>query len=403
MHPLFGDPRFGNASQAALRNVLTAFTVYNPRLGYCQGMNFIAGFLLIISGFREEESFWAFTSIMTHKIGGDLIRVEGIEGFYSENFPLLRVMNGLFAELLGKIAPALKVHFTDIQLSEELWLSKWLSMLFLHNLPMSHCIRAWDYFIANGASGILRVSVSVLKQLSHKLLEADFGEAFEILKSLKDGGLPAAEKVISTAEKITTDWNAIEQLRLNILESIYKEESKAVSLLRSKAKETPSTFKARQFKSNVRPVNYIRKHSKRVLNSYEELVSESSSDKRESDKLPPIRMQIRRKFIVEQDANRLLTDWNIDKQNLASENSCDKSPDPKNKSKKHKKYVINLKEEPKNIVYKKRHSSKPCPLLPLRAILNEDQGGSMRDERNEKCEVIQQSEGQKVNTKLLYY
>jgi len=44
-----------------LRNVLKTFVKRNPTIGYCQGMNFIAGNLLKM--LNEQESFWLFTSI----------------------------------------------------------------------------------------------------------------------------------------------------------------------------------------------------------------------------------------------------------------------------------------------------------------------------------------------------
>lgn len=53
MHKLYKDAKGG---QAALRRVLRAYSVNDRDVGYCQGMNFIAGmFLTIVS---EEEAFW---------------------------------------------------------------------------------------------------------------------------------------------------------------------------------------------------------------------------------------------------------------------------------------------------------------------------------------------------------
>jgi hypothetical protein len=43
----------------SLKNVLVAYTVRNPNIGYCQGFNFIVGRLLMV--LNEEEAFWAFT------------------------------------------------------------------------------------------------------------------------------------------------------------------------------------------------------------------------------------------------------------------------------------------------------------------------------------------------------
>ena len=47
-----------------LRNILSAFTVRNISLNYCQGFNQIVAKLLEITNFNEEESFWLFCSII---------------------------------------------------------------------------------------------------------------------------------------------------------------------------------------------------------------------------------------------------------------------------------------------------------------------------------------------------
>lgn len=44
------------AGQAALRRVLRAYSYHDPDVGYCQGMNFIAGMFLTLMS--EEDSFW---------------------------------------------------------------------------------------------------------------------------------------------------------------------------------------------------------------------------------------------------------------------------------------------------------------------------------------------------------
>ena len=42
--------------QAALRRVLKAYSLFDREIGYCQGMNFIAG--MFLTQVSEEESFW---------------------------------------------------------------------------------------------------------------------------------------------------------------------------------------------------------------------------------------------------------------------------------------------------------------------------------------------------------
>lgn len=50
--------------QKALYNVLLAYGHHNPAVGYCQGMNFIAGYLLIVTK-DEEKSFWLMEALLS--------------------------------------------------------------------------------------------------------------------------------------------------------------------------------------------------------------------------------------------------------------------------------------------------------------------------------------------------
>ena len=46
-----------------LKNVLICYSLRNTSVGYCQGMNFIGGRLLLIMG-NEEHAFWLFVQLM---------------------------------------------------------------------------------------------------------------------------------------------------------------------------------------------------------------------------------------------------------------------------------------------------------------------------------------------------
>jgi hypothetical protein len=43
---------------AALRKVLVAYAAHDPKVGYCQGMNFLAALLLLAVDKDEERCFW---------------------------------------------------------------------------------------------------------------------------------------------------------------------------------------------------------------------------------------------------------------------------------------------------------------------------------------------------------
>lgn len=46
-----------------MNNILKSYAKRNPFVGYCQGMNFIVNFMIVMQ-FGEEDSFWILTSLL---------------------------------------------------------------------------------------------------------------------------------------------------------------------------------------------------------------------------------------------------------------------------------------------------------------------------------------------------
>lgn len=73
-------------------NILQSFSIYNEKVGYCQSMNFLVGFILLINGGNEKEAFWFFSALSkTTKVSQHELKIEGIRGFYKKDFPLLQL------------------------------------------------------------------------------------------------------------------------------------------------------------------------------------------------------------------------------------------------------------------------------------------------------------------------
>lgn len=68
-----------------LKRCLQAFAMYNDEIGYTQSMNYLMGFILLVSGGNELESFWFFVALTE---GNDSHFHPGIDQFYTEGFPL---------------------------------------------------------------------------------------------------------------------------------------------------------------------------------------------------------------------------------------------------------------------------------------------------------------------------
>lgn len=117
-HPKFGKD---GSHVEALRNVLVAYANFNPGLGYCQGMSFIAAMLLM---HMEEEvmvvrfptyplkhAFWVFVQI---------IKNYHMDSFFSDSLERPNIYLAKFRRHLEEQAPELVAHMVLIQRSYSL-------------------------------------------------------------------------------------------------------------------------------------------------------------------------------------------------------------------------------------------------------------------------------------------
>jgi hypothetical protein len=204
--PFFSIEAQGEYGQAIIQNILEAYSVKVPDVGYCQSMNFMVAFVLVISGGNEKESFWFFTAILERS--HEQIPFDGLRGFYESDFPLLHQYMSVFNALFKEWLPELWGHFDQQGVPDQIWIQKWFMTCFLYSFPYGLCIRIWDNILAFGTRFIFNVSLSLLSLLRDQLIELDFGEINEFFKSLKDDShleeklLPPTEQIIEGAQRI---------------------------------------------------------------------------------------------------------------------------------------------------------------------------------------------------------
>ena len=166
-----------------LYNVLKAIANNFPRIGYCQGMNFVVGFLLLISGGNENDAFSLF-----QKLGLDM-RFH-ILGLFENNFPLVNFYVFIFWKLMKEKNEDLKIHLEKLGVPDHAWISKWFMMLFLYSLPLDVICRVWDFiFSEESLLSAVKIALALMKILKPDLLK--FEEIYEIMEYFKilKGGL----------------------------------------------------------------------------------------------------------------------------------------------------------------------------------------------------------------------
>ena len=134
--------------ETSLYKILKAFWNLDKEIGYCQGMNLLVGFFLIMSDFNERDTFFLLISNFSNTFKLRQKYDYSFRGLFSEEFPLLSFLNYIFESLLEEYAKDLKNHLENMGISVDLWMSKWFQTVFTIILPISWCKRLWDNIFA---------------------------------------------------------------------------------------------------------------------------------------------------------------------------------------------------------------------------------------------------------------
>lgn len=144
----FPDNIFFVTVHHQLFNILIAFSNYDRQIGYCQGLNYIAGILLLVCK-DEETSFWLLKHLVQEVTPGYHIRT--MSG-------LVRDI-GVLSELIRVNVPEVYQHVKRIGLSWTVIVTKWFVCLFAEVLPTETVLRIWDCVFSEGSKVFLTWNV----------------------------------------------------------------------------------------------------------------------------------------------------------------------------------------------------------------------------------------------------
>ena len=156
-------------AQNSLYRLLKSIAALDPELGYCQGMNFVGGFILAMCDFEEVDSFFLFSSVLSISYSNKFC----IRGFFLDGFPLLSCYLYVFNNCFKTELPELYKHFKMLEIPDETWVSKWFQTLFTICLPPTLCSRLWDCLFVEGKLFLIKFAIALLRFLQSKLFELD--------------------------------------------------------------------------------------------------------------------------------------------------------------------------------------------------------------------------------------
>lgn len=165
-HPNFSDDS-GLAGRDCLFNVMKAYSLIDTEVGYCQGLCFIVGLLLM--HVPEEDAFTIFCELMLNK-------KFGLRDLYKPGMAQLALKIYQLNGLLQDHAPELSSHFIAQGLDLSSFVSSWFLTIFTTTFSIPCCSRILDCLLMDGPEIIFKISLSILLIEQDKLLELDMEE-----------------------------------------------------------------------------------------------------------------------------------------------------------------------------------------------------------------------------------
>ncbi|KAG5846024.1 hypothetical protein ANANG_G00145340 [Anguilla anguilla] len=162
-----------DVKQQALFHVLTAYSMYNTEVGYCQGMSQITALLLIYM--NEEDAFWALVKLLSGQ-------KHSMHGFFVPGFPKLMRFQEHHDRILKKMMPKLKQHLDSQEVFTSLYTMKWFFQCFLDRTPFTLTLRIWDIYILEGERVLTAMSYTVLKLHKKHLLKLSMEDLVDFLQ-----------------------------------------------------------------------------------------------------------------------------------------------------------------------------------------------------------------------------
>ena len=208
---------FTNREDAAeaLSNVLNAYAISDPEVGYTQGMNFTAGFLL--TKMPQEEAYWCLHALM-FSFKYDLRR------FYLQSLQGLLIFKHQFNALFAAFLPALYQHFQQQQVYSDVMTEWWMSCFCFKGFPRASLNRVWDWLMLDGQKTMHRVSLAILKLSEETLLMYDFEAIVYYLKNLPDEGVLQPDLLMGTALTFTITNRMLRGMERSYFEGVEKAE-----------------------------------------------------------------------------------------------------------------------------------------------------------------------------------
>jgi len=145
--------------QLAMYNVLKAYSLLDPEVGYCQGLPFLVGILLLHLD-CEEGVFNMLQYLMFHL---------DLRTMFTPDMLGLQICLYQLTRLLLETEPDIYQHFDTLSFDPSLYGTPWFLTLFAASFPIGFVARVLDLVFLEGKQAVIKIGACLLSHFTDKL------------------------------------------------------------------------------------------------------------------------------------------------------------------------------------------------------------------------------------------
>ncbi|KAL7323224.1 hypothetical protein PS15p_211157 [Mucor circinelloides] len=164
--PYFKDK--DGEGQEMLFNVIKAYSLFDEHVGYCQGLHFVVGVLLL--HMPDEAAFCVLLKLMGRY---------GLRGHFTPQMEKLHEHMYQFDQLLLQHLPQVHRHLDAQGVVPSMYASQWFMTLFAYRCPLELVYRVFDLLFIEGSQIILNFALALMKKNQQVILSLEFESLLE--------------------------------------------------------------------------------------------------------------------------------------------------------------------------------------------------------------------------------
>ncbi|AET37889.1 uncharacterized protein Ecym_2137 [Eremothecium cymbalariae DBVPG len=156
----------------SLFNVLKAYSLFDPEVGYTQGMAFVTAPLLLNVP-EESDAIGLLIKLMKNY---------GLREFFLPDMPGLQLKLYQFDRLLEENSPILYNHLIRQGIRSSMYATQWFLTLFAYKFPLGFVLRILDVVFVEGIESLLKFSLILMLKNESTLVQLKFDKLLDFLK-----------------------------------------------------------------------------------------------------------------------------------------------------------------------------------------------------------------------------